>query len=57
MGIGARRMFGWAVEGCVVQAAGGERGRGQLALQSGVPVVRRGLIELMLRDGLRSREV
>jgi hypothetical protein len=56
MGIGARRMFGWAVEGGLVPGSGGRGGRGRLRA-SGIPVVRRGLIELVFRDGFGSREV
>ena len=55
MGIGARRMVRWAVGDGLVRRAGGARiGPGRA---SGLPVMRSGLIELVLRDGLRSREV
>jgi hypothetical protein len=56
MGVGARKMFGWAVGGRLVPGSGGRSGRGRLRA-SDLPVVRRGLIELELRHGFGSREV
>jgi len=55
MGIGARRMVRWAVGGGLVRGAGGARVRPARA--SGIPVMGRRLVELVLRDGLRSREI
>ncbi len=56
MGVEARKIFGWAVGGRLVPGSGGRSGRGRLRA-SGFPVVRRGLIELELRNGFGSREI
>ena len=55
MGIGARRMLAWAVGGSRMPGTGGRR-RGR-SRSSSLPVVGQGLIELELRDGLRSGEI
>jgi hypothetical protein len=52
MGNGARRMLGWAVGDSLVRGA-----RGRPARASGVPVMGRVLVELVLGDGLGSFEI
>lgn len=52
MGNGARRMLGWAVGDSPVRGA-----RGRPARASGVPVMGRVLVELVLGDGLGSLAV
>jgi hypothetical protein len=49
MGIGAGRMFGWAVGGGLVPGSRKRGGQGRLGV-SCIPVLGRGLIELELRD-------
>ena len=49
-------MLRWAVGGGLVRGAEGRGGGGRLR-PSGIPVVGWGLIELELREGLRSREL
>lgn len=52
MGNGARRMLGWAVGDSLVRGA-----RGRPARASGVPVMGRVLVELVLGEGLGSLEI
>jgi hypothetical protein len=52
MGNGARRMLGWAVGDSLVRGA-----RARPARASGVPVMGRVLVELVLGDGLGSLEI
>ena len=56
MGVGARKMFGWAVGGRLVPGSGERSGRGRLGA-SDFPVMWIGLIELELRHGFGSREI